>query len=365
MRQGHPDIAAFHHDLYRAVGRGQWRVLEQQPGAVNWAPHNPAPLPGMLRLWSLEALAHGAQSVNYFRWRQAPFAQEQMHAGLERPDHHPATGLEEARQTHDEFQHLNLHAGSQKAEAAIIFSYDAHWLYEAHPQGKGWNYPELVFEWYVALRRLGLNVDFLSPDMAFDGYKVILAPSLPILGDSLIEKFTNTDALFLFGPRTGSKTKSLTIPQNLAPGQLQTLFPLKVTFSESFPDFHRVDGVFEGAKVAGHAWLDHVETTLDPLVVSDEGGLLYRKDNLFYLTTLPDDAFLETLLNVLMQEAGIECAPLPPDLRLRRNEDVTFLFNYGPNAVETPQHLRPAKGDYLIGDRILPPAGVAAWKAKD
>ena len=41
----HPDIAAFHHDLYRGVGRGRWWVMEQQPGPVNWAPWNPVPLP--------------------------------------------------------------------------------------------------------------------------------------------------------------------------------------------------------------------------------------------------------------------------------------------------------------------------------
>ncbi|GIR86278.1 MAG: hypothetical protein CM15mP85_29020 [Rhodobacterales bacterium] len=81
-RQGDPDFQAFHHDLYRSVGKGRWWVMEQQPGPVNWAPYNPSPLPGMVRLWSWEAFAHGAEAVCYFRWRQAPFAQEQMHAGL-------------------------------------------------------------------------------------------------------------------------------------------------------------------------------------------------------------------------------------------------------------------------------------------
>ncbi|MCL4154854.1 UNVERIFIED_CONTAM: hypothetical protein GTU68_013839, partial [Idotea baltica] len=42
-RQGDPDFQAFHHDLYRAVGKGRWWVMEQQPGPVNWAPYNPAP----------------------------------------------------------------------------------------------------------------------------------------------------------------------------------------------------------------------------------------------------------------------------------------------------------------------------------
>ena len=50
--------------------------MEQQPGPVNWVPYNPNPLEGMVRLWNWEAFAHGAETVSYFRWRQAPFGQE-------------------------------------------------------------------------------------------------------------------------------------------------------------------------------------------------------------------------------------------------------------------------------------------------
>lgn len=64
---------------------------------MNCAPYNPAPLPDMVRLWTWEAFAHGAEAVCYFCWRQAPFAQEQMHAGLLRPDSVEAPGLAEVR----------------------------------------------------------------------------------------------------------------------------------------------------------------------------------------------------------------------------------------------------------------------------
>ncbi len=96
-RAGDPDFQAFHHDLYRATSNGRWWVMEQQPGPVNWAPHNPAPRDGMVRLWTLEAFAHGAETVSYFRWRQAPFAQEQMHSGLLRPNREKAEGSVEAQ----------------------------------------------------------------------------------------------------------------------------------------------------------------------------------------------------------------------------------------------------------------------------
>ncbi|MEM7616606.1 MAG: beta-galactosidase, partial [Pseudomonadota bacterium] len=133
MRQGDPDTQAFHHDLYRAVGRGRWWVMEQQPGPVNWAPYNPAPLPGMARLWAWEAFAHGAEAVLYFRWRQAPFAQEQMHAGLLRPDSQAAPALAEAAQVAQEIA-TAPQTGTAAAEVAIVFDYQSAWAWTVQPQ---------------------------------------------------------------------------------------------------------------------------------------------------------------------------------------------------------------------------------------
>ncbi|MEM6897908.1 MAG: beta-galactosidase, partial [Pseudomonadota bacterium] len=148
MRQGDPDFQAFHHDLYRTcgglrsqagAGRGRWWIMEQQPGPVNWAPWNPAPLPGMVRLWAWEAFAHGAEAVCYFRWRQAPFAQEQQHSGLKRPDNGAAPGLSEARQVAGEISALPDTAPGA-AKVALIFDYDSAYAWETQPQGKDFDY---------------------------------------------------------------------------------------------------------------------------------------------------------------------------------------------------------------------------------
>lgn len=161
-RQGDPDFQAFHHDLYRAVGRGRWWVMEQQPGPVNWAPYNPAPAPGMVRLWTWEAFAHGAEAVCYFRWRQAPFAQEQMHAGLLRPDSAEAEGFDEARQVAFELADAP-DVQPVTAPVALIFDYDAEWAWAVQPHGKGLSYFGLVLDHYRALRRAGLSVDIIPP----------------------------------------------------------------------------------------------------------------------------------------------------------------------------------------------------------
>jgi beta-galactosidase GanA len=84
---------------YVRIGEFAWSRLEPAPGNYGWAAYNPAPYPGMVRLWTHEAFAHGAEVVSYFRWRQAPFAQEQMHHGINRPDGTSDVATDEIRVT--------------------------------------------------------------------------------------------------------------------------------------------------------------------------------------------------------------------------------------------------------------------------
>jgi beta-galactosidase len=180
-RAGDPDFQAFHHDLYRATSNGRWWVMEQQPGPVNWAPHNPAPRNGMVRLWSWEAFAHGAETVSYFRWRQAPFAQEQMHAGLLRPDSVEAQGFHEAAQVACELGALDneLGAAAGRADVAIVFDYPSAWAWEIQPQGREFDYFRLVFEFYRTMRRLGLSIDFVPASApCLTGYGLVAIPGL-------------------------------------------------------------------------------------------------------------------------------------------------------------------------------------------
>ncbi|MGI4983555.1 MAG: beta-galactosidase, partial [Janthinobacterium lividum] len=157
LRTGHPDFASFNHDLYRGMSRLPFWVMEQQPGPVNWADWNPAPLPGMVRLWSWEAFAHGAGCVSYFRWRQAPFAQEQMHAGLNTPDNRLDVGGSEAAQVAAEIGALRSAGATEvtpdarhpaSGRVALVWDYESKWLFEIHPQGKDFHYPRFAFEYY-------------------------------------------------------------------------------------------------------------------------------------------------------------------------------------------------------------------------
>ena len=344
VRQGDPDFQAFHHDLYRAVGRGRWWIMEQQPGPVNWAPWNPDPLPGMARLWAWEAFAHGAEAVCYFRWRQAPFAQEQMHAGLLRPDSVPAQAYEETAQVAAELAQLP-DVSTARADAALVFDYASAWAWETQPQGRDFSYFRLVFEAYKTLRKLGLNIDILPPDTVdLSAYKLVLAPGVVTLSEPFLDAVAIHQGIALIGPRSNSKTAEFAIPLPLPPN----LPGLSATVArvESLPPDVPVPLSAGGNFMH---WREKVETTAAVVETTSDGWpALICSAGLHYLAGWPDEVAFTRLLTGLCQKAGIETDPLPEGLRRRDSATHRFLFNY--NAV-------PVEWD----GEIIPPVGVS-WQ---
>ena len=323
-RQGDPDFQAFHHDLYRAVGKGRWWVMEQQPGPVNWAPYNPDPLPGMVRLWSWEAFAHGAETVCYFRWRQAPMAQEQMHAGLLRPDSADAPAIVEARQVAAEIT-ASPDVSIAQAQVGLIFDYDADAAWAVQPHGAGLSYFGLIFETYKALRALGQTIDILPSDTRdFAGYKLIAAPGLMHMDDGLKTALGRTDAQVLVGPRSGARDMDMTIPTPLPPD----LPNLDVTVSrvESLrPDMPiSIEG---GGAVLGYR--EKLEGSASPIMRTDDGSPVAMRDGkTTYLGAWLDQPGFKRLFKDLGDLAGLATIDLPAGVRVRETATETFWFNF-------------------------------------
>lgn len=340
VRQGDPDFQAFHHDLYRAVGRGRWWIMEQQPGPVNWAPWNADPLPGMARLWAWEAFAHGAEAVCYFRWRQAPFAQEQMHAGLLRPDSAPAQAFHEASEVARELADMP-DVDTARADVALVFDYASAWAWQTQPQGRDFDYFRLAFAFYRGLRRLGLNVDILPPDADdLGGYSLVLAPGVATLSDPLLRALARHGGTALVGPRSNSKTAEFATPVPLAPN----LPGLQATVArvESLPP--DVPVALEGGGNFLH-WREKVETGSTVVERSTDGWpALIASGRLHYLAGWPDDAALDRILTNLCEAQGIAIEPLPEGLRRRDSATHRFWFNYNSVPVERGDITIPAAG---------------------
>jgi beta-galactosidase len=406
LRTGHPDGSAFHHDLYRGCCQGRWWVMEQQPGPVNWAPYNPAPLPGMVRLWGWEAFAHGAEVMSYFRWRQAPFAQEQTHTGLLLPNADEDVAAREVATLNREIAQLlttlgTMHGKNQaaqktqlrtddasslknadavnnqliqvRADIALVFSYDGLAVQNIQSFG-GQHHDPLGFcqQLYGACRQWGLSVDIVSPSANLENYKLILLSTCTVGEPGLVEKLValkhkqqTTIALF---PGTGSRTPDYSIPDTLPPGTFQELIDIAVIRSETLPrqecqlavDIHK-------KKYNIWLWREHVRSDIPARMgFSDGWGFHYEQDQVHYFNAIPLPTDLTDLIGELIRESGLRGKDLGPDLRTQRNGTVRIAVNYGAKPVDLDLELGPEfqlhPGTKLIvGNRILAQAEVAVW----
>jgi beta-galactosidase len=341
-RQGDPHFQAFHHDLYRAVGKGRWWVMEQQPGPVNWAHYNPAPMPGMVRLWTWEAFAHGAEVISYFRWRQVPFAQEQLHSGLLRPDGVDAPGLAEICQVAGEIK-AAPDVTSANAPIAILFDYDAASAWSIQPHGHKLDYFDLIFDTYRAMRSLGLSIDILPASTRdFTDYEVIAAPGMMHMPSDLKNALRQSGKHVLLGPRSAARNGDMAIPIPLPPD-----FPdldLTVSFVESLrPDITvklENGGCFihYREEICGSASI--VERTADgqPAIMEQNG--------ISYLGGWPDPVAMKRIIKRICDNADVATRDLPDGVGVRATQTEEFWFNYNT----TPQK---------IGELILQPISVS------
>ncbi|MHA7874429.1 beta-galactosidase [Roseivivax sp.] len=329
-RQGEPDFQAFHHDIYRAAGRGRWWVMEQQPGPVNWAPHNPSPLPGMVRFWTWEAFAHGAEAVCYFRWRQAPFAQEQLHTGMLRPDSAEAPAYGEAQQVARELS-ARSEVTAGRAPVALIFDFDAAWAWEVQPHGAGLSYFDLVLDHYRALRRAGLSIDILPPEGDLSGYAMVLAPGLNHMPEELKARLSGCGAEVLIGPRSGARDGEFSIPVPLPPAMPG--LDLRVSRVESLrPDMPLP---LEGGGAATR-YLEEIEGGAEVVLATEAGQpVAMRGGRLLYMGGWGDAAALDRLVAWMADRAGVALRVLPEGVRCRETATERFWFNHNAEAVET------------------------------
>ncbi|MEP3048039.1 MAG: beta-galactosidase [Roseibium sp.] len=331
-RQGDPDFQAFHHDLYRSVGKGRWWVMEQQPGPVNWAPYNPAPLPGMMRLWAWEAYAHGAEAVCYFRWRQAPFAQEQMHAGMLRPDNADAPALIEARQVADELRSAP-DVSAPKTPIALIFDYDADFAWATQPHGAGLSYFQLVFNTYKALRKLGLSVDILrSEERDFSDYKIIAAPGLIYMPQDLKIALCDTDAEVVLGPRSAARNAEMVIPVPLPPDMpgLDVTVSRVESVRPDMPMALKGGGNFIGYR-------EELEGSAEAVLKLENGQPAAVKSGTHtYVGGWGDEKAWTRIFTDLCVKAEIPVMSLTGGVRCRETADMRIWTNYGAEPADTP-----------------------------
>ncbi|KZL09437.1 Beta-galactosidase [Pseudovibrio axinellae] len=362
FQQGDPDYQAFHHDLYRQAGHGRLWVMQMQSGPMNLAPYNPVPLPGMVRLWSWEAFAHGAETTSYFRWRQVPFAQEQMHAGLKQTDNKPAQGYVEVAQLALELEQLGPFTPAE-APVALVVDYESQWAHEAQRYGKDFSYIRLVLAYYRALRQKGVDVEIIRPlSQDLSPYKLVIVPALYALSEELSENlaaYVEFNGVVLGGPRLAQKDANYQLSQSSL--KLPKPFEgVEVLRSSTSPkEFScAVRDLADHNRGKAYIWQEEISTSL-PVLFEDENNqpVFMGENNTFYVAAWADPTLMSAILDEVFKIAKIDKVEMPSGLRRSKTSIGTFYYNYSKNTVNL-KALRLADAADLDGLE-LPPAGVA------
>lgn len=190
---------AFTHDLMRGMKDGQpfW-LMEQTPSFTACRDVNPLKRPGVMRLWSWQAVAHGADSVLFFQLRASRGASEKYHGAVighaGRSDTRVFREVARLGAELDRLGGATLGARTP-ARVAVLFDWDSWWALEiSDGPSRLVRYQQVVLAYYTALWECGVDVDVLPVTADLSRYDVVVAPALHMLKGDLATRLEQVAA---------------------------------------------------------------------------------------------------------------------------------------------------------------------------
>ncbi|MCD8390352.1 MAG: beta-galactosidase [Firmicutes bacterium] len=346
-------------------------IMEQQAGPSGWnfRMMQPAPKPGQLRLWTMQAIAHGADYIGYFRWRTCTFGNEMYWHGLHDYSNMANRRTDELRETHRDIQRVQEVCGKPYlAEAALLKDYDNEWDGEEdlwHSEADNISYDG----WFRAFQKKHIPYDlvYINDDTALDEllkYKVAVYPHPAIMTEKrarLLEEYAKRGGTVIFGCRTGYKNLNGGCYTERMPVYISRLCGAEVeefTFLSPYDEEQRVN--IGGGSVSAPCFNDVLKITDGEEVGVFESNY-YRKKPAASVKRIGSGkayyfgaAFGEDSAKAFIELAGIEpprglgaLIDIPETVELAVRGDCIFLLNYSGERVEMP--CRAKFADMLSG----------------
>lgn len=229
-------FTALAHDLMRGLKDGDpFMLMEQTPSQQNWQPYNSLKRPGVMRLWSYQAVAHGADTVMFFQLRRSIGACEKFHgAVIEHAGHANTRLFRETSALGHELQKLGDQLLDSRIEAsvAILFDWDNWWAIDkSSGPTVALKYVEQIHKYYKALYNRNVQVDIVSVDSDLSGYKLVIAPVLYMVKPGLaakLEQFTENGGTFVTTFFSGIVNENDLVTLGGYPGELRKLLGIWV-----------------------------------------------------------------------------------------------------------------------------------------
>jgi beta-galactosidase len=195
-----------------------------------------------MRLWSWQAVAHGADAVLFFQMRQSRGACEKYHgAVLNHAGRTDTRSFREVAALGAELERLGdaVLGARTPARAALLFDWDSWWALEiSDGPNRNLRYQQVLVDYHRALWDAGVQVDVVPVTADLGGYDLVVAPVLHVLKGDLAERLT---AVVRRGGTLVTTVLSARVDENdnafLAdvPGPLSTLLGIRVDETDAQP----------------------------------------------------------------------------------------------------------------------------------
>ncbi len=191
---------SFTHDIYRTMKDGKpWMLMESCPSATNWNRVGKLLRPGVHTVKSLQAVAHGSDTVQYFQWRKSGGAHEKFHgAVVDHAGHENTRVFREVAELGKVLARLDDVVGTTtKPEVAFIYDWENRWAIDAAcgPRQEHRDYAQTCQRHYRPFWSAGISADVMHMDRDFSGYRLLIAPMLymvrPGVGERIAEFVRN------------------------------------------------------------------------------------------------------------------------------------------------------------------------------
>ncbi|GHH86987.1 beta-galactosidase [Streptomyces capitiformicae] len=337
---------ALVQDMTRSqAGGGSWMLMEQAAGPVNWRGVNHPKPRGLNRLWSLQAVARGADAVCYFQWRQSRQGAEKFHSGM-------VSHAGEQGRTYQEVKRLGAELAAIgdevtghhiHAEVAVLFDWHSWWAGSQDGRlSSEVDHPQVVRSWHRALWEAHLTTAFAHPEHDLSVYKLVVVPQLYLLTDAAIENllaYVRSGGTLVCGFLTGIADEDDRVRPGGMDVRLRELFGIR-TLHEWWPLDPGETVECDGFR--GTLWSEEIEAAGDAdVVVPYKGGELdglpavLRKGRAWYVSTLPEPSELRGLLARVAADTGVRPVldGLPDGVEAVRRGEVLFVLNHGRDEV--------------------------------
>ena len=370
--------SAFVHDAFRSMKNGQpFFMMESTPSQVNWHDVNKLPKPGMQELSSIQAVAHGADSVQYFQWRKSRGGHEKYHgAVVDHCGHENTRVFKGIAKLGENLEKLSdVVGGYSDSKVAIIYDWENGWAIKHFHGFNNINrsYLEECKKWYAPFLKKGISVDIISMEDDFSKYDLVISPFLYMLKDGTdkrIEEYVENGGNFVATYLTGLVDKDdLCFLGGFPANNLKKVFGIWNEESDGLPENIKNSVSYNGKNydvvhVCDIIHANEAETlgTYEKDFYAGQPAVTvnsYGKGKAYYVAFRNDEDFAEDFLSQfdINPDADIK---LSSGVYMRKRGNLIFVMNFSDEEREitlTKEYTDVISGEKINGTVKLPVCG--------